>query len=111
MHNHIHADEDNLHSASILCTIVDIPRLGDEASETKRLHVATLTELDELALKDVGERGTLFVAVKARDPSRLERDRAQTELIAGEIGTEIDRALDLGVESLVLRGRARLTHG
>jgi hypothetical protein len=91
--------------------MVDIPRLGDEASGSKRLHVATLTELGELALKDVGERGTLFVAVKASDPSRLERDRAQTELIAGEIGTEIDRALDLGVESLVLRGRALLTHG
>src|SRR5436309_429953 len=100
--DHVNPDEDDLRSATVLRPMVDVARLRDEATRSERLGVAALPELCEMATQNMGERRTLLMAMKPRHPPGLEGDRPQAKLVAGEIRAEIDRALDPGVESLVL---------
>src|SRR2546426_1671131 len=109
--DHVNPDEDDLRSATVLRPMVDVARLRDEATRSERLGVAALPELGEMATQNIGERRTLLMAMKPRHPSGLEGDRPQAKLVAGEIRAEIDRALDPGVESLVLGGRTLLSQG
>src|SRR5947208_14607314 len=107
--DHVNPDEDDLRSATVLRPMVDVARLRDEATRSERLGVAALPELGEMATQNIGERRTLLMAMKPRHPPGLEGDRPQAKLVAGEIRAEIDRALDPGVESLVLGGRSLLS--
>src|SRR3989442_50747 len=109
--DHVNPDEDDLRSATVLRPMVDVARLRDEATRSERLGVAALPELGEMATQNIGERRTLLMAMKPRHPPGLEGDRPQAKLVAGEIRAEIDRALDPGVESLVLGGRTLLSQG
>src|SRR2546426_7447751 len=109
--DHVNPDEDDLRSATVLRPMVDVARLRDEATRSERLGVAALPELGEMATQNIGERRTLLMAMKSGHPPGLEGDRPQAKLVAGEIRAEIDRALDPGVESLVLGGRTLLSEG
>src|SRR5438132_928153 len=109
--DHVNPDEDDLCSATVLRPMIDVARLRDEATRSERLGVAALPELGEMATQNIGERRTLLMAMKPRHPSGLEGDRPQAKLVAREIRAEIDRALDPGVESLVLGGRTLLSQG
>src|SRR5437016_6890539 len=109
--DHVNPDEDDLRSATVLRPMVDVARLRDEATRSERLAVAALPEPGEMATQHIGERRTLLMAMKPRHPPGLEGARPQAKLVAGEIRAEIDRALDPGVESLVLGGRTLLSQG